>query len=331
MTSSLSVERIEHFVASSDGTSRLRVSLWIPCMPENALKGIVQIVHGMEEHIDRYDEFARFLAQQGFVVGAHDHVGHGKSVTDERDLGHITLERGADVLVEDIDRVRNALFESFAGLPYFIFGHSMGSFAVRAYLGEHAAGVRGAILCGTGNRSYAIARGGNALARAIGAVRGGTFRSRLLDTLAQGEFSRSIHNARTPFDWIAADPAVVDAYIEDPLCGVMFSVGGYTALTELVARAVNPKRAARVPSDLPLLFIAGAEDPVGERGEAVVRAVELYRRAGVRDVSLILYPGMRHEILNEQGKRTVYADVLSWIVAHIDDPHISLEREGDEG
>lgn len=131
-----------------------------------------------------------------------------------------------------------------------------------------------------------------------------------------GGFARAIENPRTPLDWISVDPAVVDAYIDDPLCGVMFTVGGYAALTGVVARAVDPRVAARIPEDLSLLFIAGAEDPVGENGKAVVRAAELYRDAGVKDVSLILYPGMRHEILNEPGKQTVYADVLAWLCEH---------------
>lgn len=313
MTTSISVERVEHFAPSSDGASQLRVSLWIPYLPESELKGIVQIVHGMEEHIDRYDEFARFLARNGFVVGAHDHVGHGKSVADARDLGHVTLDHGPDVLVTDVDRVRKALFESFGGLPYFIFGHSMGSFVTRVYLSRYAEGVAGAIICGTGNQPYALARSGNMLARAIGAVRGGHFKSRLIDSMGAGGFSKAIKDARTPLDWISVDPAVVDAYIDDPLCGVMFTVGGYAALTGVVSQAVDPKAAARVPKDLPMLFIAGAEDPVGENGEAVVRAVELYRKAGVKSVSLILYPGMRHEILNEPGKQQVMDDVLGWI------------------
>lgn len=313
MTTSISVERVEHFAPSSDGASQLRVSLWIPYLSESELKGIVQIVHGMEEHIDRYDEFARFLARNGFVVGAHDHVGHGKSVADARDLGHVTLDHGPDVLVTDVDRVRKALFESFGGLPYFIFGHSMGSFVTRVYLSRYAEGVAGAIICGTGNQPYALARSGNMLARAIGAVRGGHFKSRLIDSMGAGGFSKAIKDARTPLDWISVDPAVVDAYIDDPLCGVMFTVGGYAALTGVVSQAVDPKAAARVPKELPMLFIAGAEDPVGENGEAVVRAVELYRKAGVKSVSLILYPGMRHEILNEPGKQQVMDDVLGWI------------------
>jgi alpha-beta hydrolase superfamily lysophospholipase len=317
MAASYSVERIEHFIPSSDGASQLRVSLWIPYLPESQLKGIVQIVHGMEEHIDRYDGFARFLACQGFIVGAHDHVGHGKSVADARDLGHVTLDHGSDVLINDVDRVRKTLFESFSGLPYFIFGHSMGSFVTRVYLSRHAQGVKGAIICGTGNQPYALARSGNMLAHAIGALRGGRFKSRLLDKMGAGGFGKTIEDARTPLDWISIDPAVVDAYIDDPLCGVMFTVGGYAALTGVVSQAVSPKVAARIPKNLPMLFIAGAEDPVGEKGEAVVRAVELYHDAGMKDVSLILYPGMRHEILNEPGKQKVMDDVLKWIEKHV--------------
>jgi alpha-beta hydrolase superfamily lysophospholipase len=313
MATSISVERVEDFVPSSDGVSQLRVSLWIPYLPESELKGVVQLVHGMEEHIDRYDEFARFLARKGFVVGAHDHVGHGKSVVDAYDLGHVTLDHGPDVLVRDVGRVRATLFEHYQALPYIIFGHSMGSFVARVYISRHAEHIQGAILCGTGNQPYALARSGNMLARFVGAVRGGHYKSKLIDNMGAGGFSKAIKNARTPLDWLSVDPTVVDAYIDDPLCGVMFTMGGYAALTGVVSQAVNPKVAARVPKNLPLLFISGAEDPVGENGEAVVRAVELYRKVGMKNVSLILYPGMRHEILNEPGKLKVMNDVVDWI------------------
>lgn len=234
----------------------------------------------MEEHIDRYDEFARFLARNGFVVGAHDHVGHGKSVLDARDLGHITLDQGDAVLVNDVDRVRRALFEQFSDLPYFIFGHSMGSFVTRVYLSEHAKGVPGRdhmrhrqpACAARTKRESACAYDRHGDGGAI-QVEGARFDGRR-------RFCARDREPRTPLDWISVDPAVVDAYIDDPLCGVMFTVGGYAALTGVVARAVDPRVAARVPKDLPLLFIAGAEDPVGENGKAVVRAVELYRDAG---------------------------------------------------
>ena len=295
--------------------------LWQPVASHGssgaAPRAIVQIVHGMSEHIGRYEDFARFLVSAGFAVCAHDHIGHGRSVADPMDLGHMPLDCGKDALIEDVHEMRKTVSARFSRkTPYFIFGHSMGSFVTRVYLSEHAQGVQGAIICGTGNQPALLARSGNLLAHTIGTVMGERYKSKVLDSMGAGGFARAIENPRTPLDWISVDPAVVDAYIDDPLCGVMFTVGGYAALTGVVARAVDPRVAARVPKDLPLLFIAGAEDPVGENGKAVVRAVELYRDAGMKDVSLILYPGMRHEILNEPGKQTVYADVLAWLCEH---------------
>ena len=316
MTSEVQIERIEHFIGSSDGTSQLRVLLWIPYLPENELKGIVQIVHGMEEHIDRYDEFARFLARNGFVVGAHDHVGHGKSVLDARDLGHITLDQGDAVLVNDVDRVRRALFEQFSDLPYFIFGHSMGSFVTRAYLARHGEDVAAAVICGTGQQPLVLSKAGNALARFLAKTKGADYRSKLLDGMGVGAFAKQIENPRTPHDWVCTDPAVVDAYIADELCGAMFSVGGYATLTDLTGEVVSPSCAAKVPKGLPVLFVAGAEDPVGACGKGVRAAADLLRRAGVQDVEVKLYEGMRHEILNEPGRAQVYTEVVGWIEEH---------------
>ena len=316
MTSEVQIERIEHFIGSSDGTSQLRVLLWIPYLPENELKGIVQIVHGMEEHIDRYDEFARFLARNGFVVGAHDHVGHGKSVLDARDLGHITLDQGDAVLVNDVDRVRRALFEQFSDLPYFIFGHSMGSFVTRAYLARHGEDVAAAVICGTGQQPLVLSKAGNALARFLAKTKGADYRSKLLANMGVGAFAKQIENPRTPHDWVCTDPAVVDAYIADELCGAMFSVGGYATLTDLTGEVVSPSCAAKVPKGLPVLFVAGAEDPVGACGKGVRAAADLLRRAGVQDVEVKLYEGMRHEILNEPGRAQVYTEVVGWIEEH---------------
>ena len=305
---------------SHDGTSTIKGLVWEPERTRGsrrvAPRGVIQIVHGMVEHVGRYDEFARFLVEQGFVVCAADHIGHGKSVASADELGCLPVD-GKETLIEDVHELRKTVTARYSRqTPYIMFGHSMGSFVTRVYLSEHAKGVQGAIICGTGNQPALLARSGNLLAHTIGTVMGERYKSTVLDSMGAGGFARAIENPRTPLDWISVDPAVVDAYIDDPLCGVMFTVGGYAALTGVVARAVDPRVAAHIPKDLPLLFIAGAEDPVGENGKAVVRAVELYRDAGVKDVSLILYPGMRHEILNEPGKQTVYADVLVWLCEH---------------
>lgn len=300
--------------ASHDGASRIHALLWQPDAQSVAPRGIVQIVHGMAEHIDRYEPFARYLVSQGFVVCANDHAGHGKSVHDEGDLGHLPVEGGDDVLIEDVHELRCMTAARFAStVPYVMFGHSMGSFVTRCYLTRHGEGLAAAVLCGTGQQPRPLARAGNMLSRLIAALRGERHRSAFIDSLGAGSFGKAIADARTEVDWISTDPAVVDAYIADPACGQMFTVGGYASLTALTLEATDAARARLVPHGLPLLFVAGAEDPVGECGAGVRRAVDEYRTAGVVSVDLRLYDGMRHEIFNEPGKEGVYADIEHWL------------------
>lgn len=308
--------RQETSALSSDDRSWLRVMVWLPPHAYTR-RGVVQLVHGMAEHIERYDDFARFLASLGYVVFGHDHIGHGKSVVANTELGCMPLEGGKEILIEDINRVQQAALRMCGpldGLPRFIFGHSMGSYVTRAYIARYATGLAGAVLCGTGNQPLMMARAGNALCRFVGSLKGADYRSRFVDKLCVGMFSSAITDARTDYDWISTDPAVVDAYIADSLSGFMFSVGGYATLTDLVAEVVTPASAAAVPDDLPLLFIAGAEDPVGTRGVDVKKAANLYKNQGVKNVRTIIYPGMRHEILNEPRHEDVYSDVEAWFV-----------------
>ena len=307
---------------SHDGKTQIKGLVWCPervkaggCATSPV--GIVQIVHGMSEHVGRYDDFARFLAAQGYVVCAHDHVGHGKSVSDPKEWGCLPAEGGKDILIDDVHELRKTVAARYARqTPYFLFGHSMGSFVTRAYLARHAEGLAGAVLCGTGNQSRALSKAGNLLARRIAASKGEDTRSDRLDGMGAGAFSKQIENPRTPFDWLSTDPAVVDAYIADEMCGAMFSAGGYATLTDLTGEVASPSCAAKVPKDLPVLFVSGAEDPVGACGKGVQAAADLLRHAGVSDVEVKLYEGMRHEILNEPEHAQVYGDVLDWIRKH---------------
>ncbi len=317
-----SVARTSIGFKSSDGKTQIKGLVWAaerarPGGCATSPAGIVQLVHGMSEHIGRYDDFARFLVGHGYVVCAHDHVGHGKSVADPRERGCLPLEGGKDVLIEDVHELRKTVAARYSRqTPYFLFGHSMGSFVVRAYLARYAEGLSGAVLCGTGNQSRALSKAGNWLARRIAAKQGADARSERLHAMADGAFSRQVENPRTSFDWLSTDPAVVDAYLADEMCGAMFSAGGYATLTDLTGEAASPACAAKVPKDLPVLFVAGAQDPVGACGKGVESAANLLRHAGVRDVEVKLYEGMRHEILNELGHAQVYADVLAWMQGH---------------
>lgn len=308
--------------ASHDGTSTIRALLWTPDKLESAPRGVVQLVHGMSEHIERYAGFAEVLCNAGFVVCANDHVGHGKSAASDADLGHMPLESGRDVLVEDVYTLRQTVQERVVSkwpetkVPYVIFGHSMGSFVTRVYLTRHADGVAAAIICGTGQQPKVMAKAGGIVTRLIAKFKGETYRSAFADSLGAGGYGKQIKDAKTDLDWLATDPEVVAEYQADPHCGQMFSVGAYSALADLVGDAINPALAKKIPCSLPMFFIAGAGDPVGEFGEGVRRAVQEYKNAGVSDVSLKIYEGARHEILNEPIKGEVHADILAFLEAH---------------
>ncbi len=303
---------------SSDGKTQIRALTWEPEKnPGIAPAGIVQIVHGMSEHVERYDEFARYLVSRGYIVCANDHIGHGESVADPSEWGCLPSVGGKEVLINDVHELRKTVASRYARqTPYIMFGHSMGSFIVRAYLARFAEGLAAAVICGTGQQPLLLSKFGNLVARRIAASKGDAYNSTFLDGPGAGSFAKKIDNPRTEFDWISTDDAVVDAYIADESCGVMFSAGGYATLTDLTGEVVTAAAAGAVPADLPLLFIAGALDPVGDMGKGVERAVEQYRRAGVETVDLKLYEGMRHEILNEPGRAEVYADVADWIDEH---------------
>lgn len=297
---------------SWDGKSTIHGMVWYPA---GKPVGTVQLIHGMSEHISRYDPFARFLASHGFVVGGHDHIGHGLSVSSPEELGHMPPEGGADILVEDAHTMRQIMEDAFPGVPYFIFGHSMGSFTLRVYLTRRGAGLSGAILCGTGHKPSAVSLAGNRIAKLGALVRGEKAKSNLVHAMADGAFARSVPDARTEYDWISADRDNVDEYIADDLNGFPFTLGGYASLMELVYLASSLELAKCIPNELPLLFVSGAKDPVGDNGQGVHEAAQLMRDSGAHDVDVILYDGMRHEILNETESRVVFDDILAWIEA----------------
>lgn len=305
------IKVMEFEYPSWDDHSMVHGCLW---RPAHSPKGIVQLIHGMSEHISRYDEFARYLAASGFAVFGHDHIGHGYSAYSEEELGHMPPETGADVLVEDVDTLRQIARESFPGdLPYFMFGHSMGSFTLRVYLTRHGEGLSGAIVCGTGNEPVALSIVGNTLARMGARFRGETSKSNFIHSLADGAFVRQVEDPETEFDWISVDRDNIDEFLADDLNGFQFTYGGYASLTKLALLAANLELAKQIPEDLPVLFVSGSDDPVGNKGDGVIEAVDLLIKAGVRDVEMILYEGMRHEILNEANHQEVFRDILGWI------------------
>ena len=306
---------------SNDRVSRLHGYIW---WPEDGVvpRAAVQLVHGMAEHIGRYDEFARYLNGKGFVVFGHDHIGHGQSVSSREDWGNLPVDGGAEILIEDVHRVRTDAMARISGAygelpPLFLFGHSMGSFVVRAYLARHAFGLSGAIVCGTGFMPPRTSAAGNAMARLIARVRGGEYHSKLLHNMGVGGYAQDIEHPETELDWLSYNRENVERYMADDQCGFMFTAGGYATVTDLMRQVCSRECVEAYPKDLPILYIAGTDDPVGECGAGVSKAADLAHAAGVADVRCRLYAGMRHEILNERGRQVVFDDVVSWMEGYL--------------
>ena len=309
---------------SKDLKSRINAKLWTneeygsPDEPGGLKpKGVIQIVHGMSEYIDRYDDLARYMVDRGFVVCAEDHIGHGETAASPDEFGHMPVYGGKDILIGDVHTLRLQVSDCFPGVPYVLYGHSMGSFIAQCYIARHGDGLAACVLSGTGFVPEKLSRSGLMLVRAIAAVRGETYRSKLIDNMGAGAYGKQIKDARTNLDWLSTDSSVVDEYINDPKCGFMFTVGGYSTLFDLTSECAMPDSASRVPKDLPILLASGDGDPVGDMGKGVHAAAQLLLDAGVRTVDTKLYEGMRHEIHKEIGYEQVFDDLVSWIEAAV--------------
>lgn len=300
--------------SSHDEKTQIKGLLWMPESMGTHPRAIIQISHGMEEHIGRYIDFANHLAAQGYVVCAADMLGHGLSVVDESKRSCMPAENGVEILLEDVHELRKMVASRFAQqTPYFMLGHSFGSYLVRVYMAQCGEGLAGVILCGAGQLSKLLSLGGNMLAKALVRFKGEDYRSDFLESMGMGAYAKSVENSQTKSDWHCTDPEVIEAFISDPLCGVPFSAGAYVTTTSLTKMVSTGSHAASVPKDLPILFISGTNDPVGDNGKGVKCAADLLTTAGVKQVDVVMYEGLRHEILNEPQKQEVYTDVTAWI------------------
>ena len=302
---------------SADGRTTIHGRRWIP---EGKIRGVLQIAHGMCEYIERYEEFAAFLAEKGLLVTGHDHLGHGQSVVSKDDLGFFAEKDGNRAVLEDMHQeyqlTRAWLENSGRGnseTPYILFGHSMGSFVVRCYLTEHSEGMAGAVLSGTGYFPPATVNAGLAMAEAECLAGKKRKESPLINAMAFSSSNKPFAPNRTPFDWLSRDEGEVDKYVADPWCGFMFTAAGYRELFRGLKRLTQEKELGKIRPDLPVLFISGEKDPVGNMGKGVRKVAESFRGAGIRDVEVRLYPECRHELFNELNREEVYADLIAWL------------------
>lgn len=295
---------------SADGKTSLYCREYLP---ESEPVGIVQLVHGIAEHIARYDSFATFLADNGYIVVCHDQLGHGKSITDPDSIGFFSEENGWEKAVQDIHTLHDATAAKYPGKPYFLFGHSMGSFLARTYLIRFRSGLDGAVISGTGQQSALLVSGGKAISALEIRRHGPRYKSELLNKMAFGSYNDKLGTVRTACDWLSRDPETVDKYVADPLCGFVPSAGLLNDMMGGIAFISRQKNVDRMKRDLPVLFMSGDCDPVGEQGKGVIRAYKAFLKAGLTDVTMKLYHGGRHEMLNETNRQEVYQDVLNWL------------------
>ena len=294
------------------GTGRTSIHA-LKCVPDSKPRAVVQIAHGIAEHIDRYRPFMEFLADNGFVVAGNDHLGHGKSIRVPEEQGFFAEKDGWWRVVDDMDKLHDIMSNEYPELPYVLFGHSMGSFLTRTYLIKHPDKYDGVILSGTGHQSPALVLGGNAAASVMAKLNGAMGDGAKLDSLAFGTYLNKIENPRTKFDWLSRDTEQVDKYIADPLCGFVGKIGLYRDMMQGIKFITDKKNIAQMNKEKPVYFMSGDGDPVGDYGKGVERAYKAFCDAGLHDVFMRLYPGGRHEMLNETNKEQVYQDILSWL------------------
>ncbi len=295
---------------SSNGRSKLHGVLW---RPEGEVRMVLQISHGMIEHMGYYEAFASWLAEHGVAVAGHDHLGHGQTVSGPEEFGFFGEKEGYRFLIKDLHRVRTCLESRFPGIPYFLMGHSMGSFMVRRYLTAFGDGLTGAILMGTGNQPGYQVWAGLVVAQVCSAALGADYRSRLAQSLFRRVMNQRCLPTRTAMDWLSTDEEQVDRYMEDPACSFLFTCSGYRDLLRMVSDSESARLKKRIPAGLPLLFISGTEDPVGGYGKGVRRAYAAYQKAGLKKTELILYPGCRHELVIEKNRLQAAEDIYHWM------------------
>lgn len=282
-------------------------------MPNGTIRGIVQIVHGIAEYVERYDHLAKALTEQGIMVVAEDHMGHGKSIGGDGIPGYFS--GGWFAAVEDTYRLLTETMKEFPGVPYVLFGHSMGSFMTRTMLCMYPdCGITAVILSGTGWIGPALVNLGKFASSLVCEIAGDRNPSRLLHTLSFGSYNRKIRQPKSKYDWVTRDSSVVAAYSADPLCGyTLASAGLMRDMMTGIAYNQNSEHLARMNKDLPVWLIAGEADPVGDYGKGVLHTVEVFRKAGMEKVSVKLYPQCRHELHNELNRAEVYEDIIGWI------------------
>ncbi|WP_094700594.1 alpha/beta fold hydrolase [Brevibacillus laterosporus] len=284
---------------------------WSPDNQEE-VKGVVQIAHGMTETAERYERFARFLTDAGYMVYANDHRGHGKTADSIEKLGYVGRD-GFVWMVNNMAQLSQIIHDEQPDQPLFLFAHSMGSFLGQKYMYEFSQLIDGIILSGSNGRRGIELLAGLGITKLITAIRGEQYRSTWIDSLAFGSFNRHIKSPRTQFDWLSRDAIEVDKFIDDPFCGGVSTTSFYRDFFKMLREIQQEPYLQRIPKNLPVFIIAGDQDPVGMRGKGIHKLVKRYEELQLQQMSYKLYPQGRHELLNDTNREEVMQDCLEWL------------------
>ncbi|MCQ2550974.1 MAG: lysophospholipase [Clostridia bacterium] len=300
------------FFKSSDGINDIAWYIF-PC--ENP-KGIVQISHGMQEYLLRYEDLANYLNQNGYVVCGNDHLGHGASAK-EGDLGFMGEKDGYNHVVQDLYKMTELIKERYPDLPIYLHGHSMGSFFGRYYAALYPNELKGLIIEGTGGPNP-LGGIGITLTKLLIKLKGAKKPSPFIENLAFGAYTKRIEDAKTGKEWVTRDPVLFEKYVNDPWCNYSFTLAGYKDLMSVLQTVNDKSWAPKIRKDMPVYVVSGKEDPVGEYGKGVEAVYQMLVDAGVKDVTLKLYEDARHEVHNEliEVRKKFYQDLLGWIEKH---------------
>ena len=297
---------IEKIIKAQDG-HEIQTFIW----PNKNAKAWVHIFHGMAEHAKRYDTFAKALVAEGYSVLAHNHRGHGTSKTTV--LGQFAKQDGWQKVLTDLETVREAICTEETKLPYYIFGHSMGSFIAQSYLTGNAKPIEGLMLSASNQQNTFMSQAGKLVAN-IEAMRLGSDKpSKLLQFLSFGSFNNHFKPTRTEYDWLSRDTQEVNKYVADSLCGFACSISLWQDFLTALTQLFQPDNLKKIQMGLPIMIIGGDKDPVGLMGKGLTKLAQSYRKAGQEKVTFKLYTDARHELLNETNHVEVTADILSWL------------------
>ncbi len=282
------------------------------------VKGVIQIAHGMSEHIGRYEHFASELNKNGYLVYGNDHRGHGKSVKSMEELGILADSDGFNKMVEDMYTLSKKIKEKHPNLPLFLFGHSMGSFLSQRYIMLHGDILKGVVLSGSnGRNAKLLMKFGQMKAQKEVEKVGRENISKDLNRLIFKKSKKSIGETKTKFDWLSRYKEEVQKYIDDPYCGFIFSAGAFQDLIDGVELIARSEEIAKVPKDLPILLVSGTKDHIGNFGKGVIKLRDTYKDFEIKDVEMKLYEGARHEVVKELNKEESIGDIIDFLNRHL--------------